>query len=87
MNGLMVREYLGSGIEFKIIDGRVYANATQMCKTVQNGSQKLKDWKRTPKTKELIDELNKINGVENSHSSNLIISESGEGDFKWLIYT
>ena len=31
-NNLMVREYLGNAIEFKVINGEVYANATQMCK-------------------------------------------------------
>lgn len=29
MNELMVREYLGNRIEFKMIDGHVYANANQ----------------------------------------------------------
>lgn len=48
-----------------------------MAGAFDNGSQKLKDWKRSPKTIELIDELNKINGVENSHS--LIVSGSGIG--------
>ena len=73
----IVREYLGSNIEFKMINGGIYANATSMAGAFDNGSQKLKDWKRSPKTIELIDELNKINGVENSHS--LIVSGSGIG--------
>ncbi len=55
-----------------MINGGIYANATSMAGAFDNGSQKLKDWKRSPKTIELIDELNKINGVENSHS--LIVS-------------
>ncbi len=77
MNELIVKYYLGNGIEFKGINGKVFANATSMANAFENGSQKLKDWKRSNKTKELIEEINNINGVENSHS--LIISESGVG--------
>ena len=29
---LIIKEYLGNTIEFKMINGKVYANATQMCK-------------------------------------------------------
>lgn len=73
MNNLIVKEYLGNDIEFKMIDGEVYANATSF-----GESQKLKDWKRSSKTIELINELqsNKINEVENSHYD-LVISEKG----------
>ena len=78
MNNLVTKEYLGSNIEFKFVNGKVYANANSMAKAFENGSQKLKDWKRSSKTQELIKELNEINGVENSHSE-LIISESGTG--------
>ena len=73
---LIVKEYLGSNIEFKIINWSVYANATSMASAFDNGSQKLKDWKRSPKTNELINELNKINEVGKSHND-LIIAEKG----------
>ena len=73
---LIVKEYLGSNIEFKMINGSVYANATSMARAFDNGSQKLKDWKRSQKTNELIDELNKINEVGKSHND-LIIAEKG----------
>ena len=60
-------------VEFKMIDGQVYAKANTMAE-----SQKLADWKRSANTKRYIDALNsrKINGMENSHTS-FIISESG----------
>ena len=38
MNELIVKEYLGSNIEFKIINGSVYANATSMASAFDNGS-------------------------------------------------
>lgn len=77
MTELIVKEYLGSKIEFKMINGEVYANATSMASAFENGSQKLKDWKRSNKTKELMDELNKINEVENSHIELIISSRGG----------
>lgn len=53
-------------VEFKMIDGQVYAKANTMAE-----SQKLADWKRSANTKRYIDALNsrKINGMENSHIS------------------
>lgn len=56
MNELMVREYLGNRIEFKMIDGHIYANANQMANGF-GGSQKLKDWKRSENTKRYIEAL------------------------------
>ena len=44
MNELIVKEYLGSGIEFKVIEGEVYANATSMCKPF---GKLTKDWLKT----------------------------------------
>ena len=73
---LIVKEYLGSNIEFKMINGSVYANATSMASAFDNGSQKLADWKRSKKTIELINELNEMSDMENSHND-LIISEKG----------
>lgn len=68
MNNLVVREYLGSKIEFKVIDGKVYANANSMANGF-GGSSKLADWKRSSKTKEYIKALSKLGLVdmENSH--------------------
>ena len=76
---LIVKEYLGSEIEFKKIDGKIYANATSIAKAFENGSQKLSDWKRSPRTIELIGELE---AVGNSHS--LIISEEGRNGGTWI---
>lgn len=56
MNELVVREYLGNKIEFKMVDGHVYANANQMANGF-GGSQKLKDWKRSENTKRYIKAL------------------------------
>lgn len=54
MNNLVVKEYLGNGIEFKIVDGYVYANATSMCKAF---GKLPKDWLKTEQTQEYISEL------------------------------
>ena len=56
MNELTVREYLGNRIEFKMVDGHVYANANQMANGF-GGSQKLKDWKRSENTKRYMEAL------------------------------
>lgn len=54
MNEIMVKEYLGNSIQFKMVEGHIYANATSMCKAF--GKQP-KDWLRTEQTKEYISEL------------------------------
>lgn len=75
MNELVIKEYLGNKIEFKMVDGMVYANANQMAIGF-GGSSKLADWKRSPKTKEYINTLNDagIVDMEKSH----IASKGGE---------
>ncbi|WP_373077285.1 KilA-N domain-containing protein [Fusobacterium varium] len=56
MNELVTREYLGNNIEFKMIDGHIYANANKMAEAF-GGSQRLKDWKRSENTKKYIEVL------------------------------
>jgi len=51
MNKLIVKEYLGNGIEFKVVDGEVYANATSMCKPF---GKLFADWKRLKQTNEMM---------------------------------
>ena len=69
MNGLIVREYLGKGIEFKIINGKVYANALSMTDSI-----KLDNWKRSPNTKRYTEVLENSRSVE---STEWIISKKG----------
>lgn len=71
MEQIVVKNYLGNNIEFKVIDGEIYIDATAL-----GENQKLADWKRSKKTNELIQELE---AMENSHR--LIISENGKGTF------
>lgn len=78
MNELTVREYLGNRIEFKMIEGHVYANAKQMAYGF-GGSQKLADWKRSENTKRYIEALNK-----NKLWKNSIISEEGRNGGTWI---
>ena len=78
MNELMVREYLGNRIEFKMIDGHIYANANQMANGF-GGSQKLADWKRSENTKRYMEALNK-----NKLWKNSIISEEGRNGGTWI---
>ena len=54
MNNIIVKEYLGSRIEFKVLNGGVYANATSMCKPF---NKLAKDWLKTGQTKRYISAL------------------------------
>lgn len=78
MNKIVVKEYLGNKIEFKVVDGEVYANANQMANGF-GGSQKLSDWKRSAKTKEYIELLS-----ENKLWKNPIVSEEGRNGGTWI---
>lgn len=69
MNELIVREYLGNGIEFKLINGKVYANALSMTDSV-----KLDNWKRSPNTKRYTEVLENNRSVD---STEWIISKKG----------
>ena len=71
MNELIVREYLGKGIEFKIINGKVYANATSMCKAFGKAP---KDWLRTEQTKRYISNLEQKANMPNEL---IIVSKGG----------
>lgn len=46
---IVVKEYLGNIIEFKMVDGHVYANANKMSIGF-GGSKKLENWKASPNT-------------------------------------
>jgi hypothetical protein len=52
MNELIVKEYLGNGIEFKVVDGEIYANANTVC-----DSKKLENWKSSTNTNRYIEAL------------------------------
>lgn len=54
MNQLIVKDYMGSNMEFKVTDGCIYANATSMCKAF---GKLPKDWLKTEQTQEYISEL------------------------------
>lgn len=62
MNNLIVKEYLGNSIEFKMVDGCVYANATSMCKAF--GKQP-SDWLKIKSTQEYIEELERSENLPN----------------------
>src|SRR5574344_1853621 len=68
---IVVREYLGSSIEFKMIDGVVYANATSMCKAFNKVP---KDWLRTEQTKRYISALEQKADMPNEL---IIVSKGG----------
>lgn len=59
MENLEIREYFGTKIEFKIIDGEVYANATTMTE-----SKKLENWKASPNTKKYLEALKNSNSLK-----------------------
>lgn len=74
MNELIVKEYLGNSIEFKMVDGVVYANANKMASGF-GGSKKLENWKASPNTIRYIGAL--ANSLKSSEL-NLVKSEEGK---------
>lgn len=72
---LIVKEYLGSGIEFKIINGKVYANATDMCSTF---GKKFAHWMENKSTKEMIAEISSGIGIP---IGELVVIEVGKGSW------
>ena len=78
MNNLIVKEYMGNAIEFKMVDGMVYANANAMAKGF-GGSSKIADWKRSVNTKRYLE------AMENSHRvENPILSNDGVDAGTWI---
>lgn len=84
MNELVVREYLGNKIEFKVIGVEVYANANHMANGF-GGSKKLENWKVSENTKRYIEAL-KVN--PKFQGTQLIISKKGNskefGQGTWI---
>lgn len=76
MNELTIREYLGNKIEFKTIEGYVYANANQMANGF-GGSDKLKNWKNSPNTKRYIEALEKSLG-KNYPTELILVNQGGK---------
>lgn len=61
-NKIITKNYLGSVIEFKIVNGSVYANATVMCKAF---NKQPSDWLKIKSTQEYIDELSRSEDFPN----------------------
>ena len=76
----LVKEYLGSNIEFKMINGNVYANATSMCKPF---GKLAKDWLKTAQTQRYISALEQ---KENNPNGFTISSKGGivENSGTWI---
>lgn len=73
MKNLVVREYLGNSIDFKMVEGHVYANANKMAEAF-GGNKKLENWKVSENTKRYIQALEvnpKFQGTQ------LIIAKKG----------
>lgn len=70
MQNIITRNYLGNNIQFKMVDGHVYANATSMCKAF---GKEVKNWTRLYQTQELVDELKRSSDV----SHDLIVIKQG----------
>lgn len=88
MQELVIREYLEKKIEFKMIDGEVYANANTMTDSV-----KLDNWKRSAVTKRYIEALErkmlktneeKENSSSVKNTNELILSKRGSHDGTWI---
>ena len=74
MNNLIVKEYLGNSIQFKMVEEHVYANANKMAEAF-GGSPKLRDWKASANTKRYISALEK--SLEKFSQTQLIIVKQG----------
>ena len=74
MENLVVREYLGNNIDFKMVKGHVYANANKMAEAF-GGRVKLDNWKRSENTKRYIEALKKA--LRENHDTELIIVKQG----------
>lgn len=79
MNELMVKEYLGNKIEFKVIDGMVYAKANTMCDSV-----KLDNWKRSSNTKRYVEALRNKASNNTVKITEFIKSEEGVKGGTWI---
>ncbi len=75
MNELIVKEYLGNGIEFKVIEGNIYANATSMCKPF---GKKFSHWLENKSTNEMIAEVSEAIGIP---TGDLIITQVGVNSY------
>ena len=74
MENLVVREYLGNSIDFKMVEGHVYTNANKMAEAF-GGRVKLDNWKRSENTKRYIEALEKA--LRENHDTELIIVKQG----------
>ena len=75
MTELIVREYLGNGIEFKKVEGKLYANATSMCKAF---NKRFNDWSILKSTSEMIEEVSEATRIT---VADLTIVENGNGSW------
>lgn len=71
MSKIIIKEYLGNSIQFKMIEGHIYANATSMCKVFGKRAQ---HWLELQATKEMINEISSEAGIP---ASQLIIVNKG----------
>ena len=81
---MKVIEYLGNGIEFKVVDGAVYANANKMAIGF-GGSGKLADWKRSSGTKRYIEALEKSLG-KNYDTKLILVKQGGKSNDKFYFF-
>lgn len=71
MSKIIIKEYLGNSIQFKMIEGHIYANATSMCKALNKRAQ---HWLELEATKEMVNEISNEAGIP---ASELIIIKKG----------
>lgn len=79
MQDLIVKEYLGNTIQFKMVEGHVYANANKMAEGF-GGRIKLDNWKRSENTKRYIDALQEKALRENHDTKLIIVNQGGKAN-------
>lgn len=75
MQNLVVKEYLGNSIEFKMVEGHVYANANKMAEAF-GGNKKLENWKASPNTKRYIEALERT--LKSRERDLILVNQGGK---------
>lgn len=82
MGKLTIKEYMGNSVEFKLINGIVYANATKIMKLFPN--KNLSDWINGKRTTEYISELCNENNRNRNFYIEVIKGGNAQNQGTWV---
>lgn len=78
---LVLRHYLGKDIQFEIVDGQVYANATEMCQVF---GKRFPNWWANDQTKRYINALTKTGNPVLTDNQLVIVKHGGSNPGSWI---